>query len=390
MRNPALFSLLEAHRTQGSFSAAQAVVVHQGQLHHTSCHGALHPAGPPVTLQSRLDTASLTKVLATSTVAMVLAGQGELDLDTPVQRWLSAFRHTHITPRMLLGHRSGLAAWAPLFESIRQDPAGATLYPGDPGTRNFDGSTELMRQAVLAQDPISPPGPRLYSDIGFLILGMLLEVVGGAPLDTLARDMVFRPLDLGDTGYVRMQGNGVPTGEFVATGLSRPRPPAPGQESLYRVPPQSNSLCAGEVDDDNAYAMGGVAGHAGVFSTATDVAHFGLAILQEAQGQNRLAPVQVVKEFLKPDAVESKPVRSLGWDRPSGSSSTAGKFIGQGPGGAVGHLGFTGCSLWLDLDRQLVCALLTNRVFPTRANVAGIGALRPAFHDAVVEGLNLV
>lgn len=380
-----LKQLLDAHLDRGSFGAAQAALIHQGRRVHRSAHGELSPGGPAMEHESRMDAASVTKVLSTTTLAMILVSQGELDLDAPVRRYLPAFRHPHITPRMLLGHRSGLAAWATLFQVAQRDPAASTLYPSVPGLRNFGWSTELMRQEILAQDPVSDPGPRVYSDIGFLTLGMLLEVVGGQQLDTLAQDLVFRPLGLEHTSYERMEGNRAPDGDFAVTGLTRPRMPAPGQESLYSVPEQPEAARAGEVDDDNAYAMGGVAGHAGVFSTASDVALFGQAILEESQGASRLARAEVVQEFLNPDAIDSKPVRSLGWDRPAPSGSSAGKYLGQGKMGGVGHLGFTGCSLWIDLDHKLVCALLTNRVFPSRANVAGIKALRPAFHDLAME-----
>lgn len=385
MRDPDLNHLLDEHLGRGSFTAAQAAVIHQGSRTHRSAHGHPFPDGPAMQHDSRMDTASLTKVLSTTTLAMIFVSQGDLDLDQSVRNYLPAFRHPHITPRMLLGHRSGLAAWAPLFQAVQRDPAASTLYPSVPGLRNFDWSTQLMRQAVLKQDPVSDPGPRVYSDIGFLTLGMILEVVGGQPLDSLAQELVFNPMGLDHTGYQRLHGNRPPQGDFAVTGLTRPRMPAPGQESLYTVPEQAPATRAGEVDDDNAYAMGGVAGHAGVFSTAGDVARFGQAILEDALGASLLARTEVVREFLSPDATDSKPVRSLGWDRPASSGSTAGKHLGQGEQGAVGHLGFTGCSLWIDLDHQLVAALLSNRVFPSRDNVAGIRALRPAFHDLVME-----
>lgn len=377
--------LLNAHLARGTFTAAQAAVIHGGRRVHRSAHGHLRPDGPKLNHDDLMDAASVTKVLATTTLAMILVSHGELDLDQPVRRYLPAFRHPHITPRMLLGHRSGLAAWAPLFQVAQRDAAAATLYPSVPGLRNFGWSTELMRQEILAQDPVSDPGPRVYSDIGFLTLGLLLEVLGGESLDILARRLVFTPLGLERTAYQPMSGNRPPQGSFAVTGLTRPRMPAPGQETLYTVPEQAPAARAGEVDDDNAYAMGGVAGHAGVFSTASEVAHFGQAILEEAEGAGKLARAQVVRDFLNPDALDSKPVRSLGWDRPAPSGSSAGQYLGQGAQGAVGHLGFTGCSLWIDLDHGLVCTLLSNRVFPTRTNVAGIKLLRPALHDQIME-----
>ncbi len=135
------------------------------------------------------------------------------------------------------------------------------------------------------------------------------------------------------------------------------------------------------MDDDNAYALGGCAGHAGLFSTAHDVALGGWRILEEIEGADAIGASVVLADFVRPP-------RAMGFDVPTGPVPSCGPRFGQGgPRGAIGHLGFTGCSLWIDLDRRLSVALLTNRVFPTRQNVDGIKALRPAFHEAVLDVL---
>jgi len=158
---------------------------------------------------------------------------------------------------------------------------------------------------------------------------------------------------------------------------------------LYGVHSQTRALRPGEVDDDNAYAMAGVAGHAGVFSTANDIAQFGWKLFEEIEGSRALGDPAVFQALATLDHDTSGPERTLGFDRPTGEASSAGTQLGGlGPRGAIGHLGFTGASLWIDLDRKLSIALLTNRVFPTRRNAEGIRALRPRFHDAVLNALD--
>jgi CubicO group peptidase (beta-lactamase class C family) len=171
----------------------------------------------------------------------------------------------------------------------------------------------------------------------------------------------------------------------VSTGVCRPREPAPGQESLVPAPDPSlpPDPRPGEVDDDNAFAMGGVAGHAGLFGTARELATLGNVILEELNGAHRLAPQDVWEELARPDPTPGS-TRALGFDTPAPQDSSAGRHLAASR--AIGHLGFTGTSLWIDLTRHLAIALLTNRVHPSRANTQ-IKAFRPAFHDAVVEAL---
>lgn len=317
----------------------------------------LHQGAYGCTPEALFDVASVSKVLATTTAVAVLVARGELGLDDPVSATLEAFGaagKTDVTVRELLGHRSGLPAWDVFF----------TRCEG--------------RDAVLAEVFDSPlayaPGTRVYSDLGFLALGALVEAVAGQTLEVFCREAIWRPLGLDDMGYRPLAWAG--ERPIVPTGRTRPREPAPGQEHLYTVPEQSEREDPGEVDDDNAWSMGGVAGHAGVFATAAAVARFGRSMLEEHDGADRLGIGVLLRTELFVHDPADGPPRALGWDVPSGPNTTVRAPFGDGARGAVGHLGFTGCSLWLDLDRGLSLALLTNRTLEGRHRVEGIRALR--------------
>jgi CubicO group peptidase (beta-lactamase class C family) len=233
-------------------------------------------------------------------------------------------------------------------------------------------------------------GKRVYSDLGFIQLGLLVSEVTGSTLDRFCKKEIFEPMGLTGTGFFDLASSHREPFEqgrrILPTGQTRPREPAPGQEALYKVPEQEPLLDPGQVDDDNAWAMGGVAGHAGLFSTAEDLAGFGWALQEELGGADLLGSGETFREFAAPDLSTRGARRGLGFDMPADEGSLSGSLLGQeGPLGAIGHLGFTGCSLWLDRDRRLVVALVTNRVFPSRANVDGIRIFRPEFHDAVVR-----
>src|SRR5690606_12689375 len=184
-----------------------------------------------------------------------------------------------------------------------------------------------------------------------------------------ARGAIFTPLGLaGDLGFVDLSraSSWLDGRHVVPTGRTRPREPAPGQEALV-PPPASSEDAPGRVDDDNAFAMGGVAGHAGLFGTARAIAVLGARILDELEDRGRLGLGEVLRVFAAVDPADGPPPRGLGFDRPAPEGSSAGALLGRaGPRGAIGHLGFTGCSLWIDLDRRLSVALLTNRTYPGR------------------------
>ena len=173
----------------------------------------------------------------------------------------------------------------------------------------------------------------------------------------------------------------------ASTGVFRPREPAPGQEKQVPAPPENAAPrpAPGEVDDDNAFAMGGVAGHAGLFGNACDVAAWGNAVLEGLSGAMRIAPSEVWETFCTLDPAPGS-TRALGFDTPAPRDSSVGRYLGSSR--AFGHLGFTGTSVWVDVRRGLSISLLTNRVHPARANVK-IREFRARFHDTVVESLGL-
>lgn len=353
--------------------ALQACVWEGDDLHVDEALGEADDVGTPVTPHTRFDVASVTKVVATTTVAWAALGRGAIALDDPLSRfvphappWAAA-----VSLRALLAHRSGLPAWSPFFA----DPD--VLAAPDPDARRA-----AFFRALARVGPDATPPVRRYSDLGFLWLGRALEVVGGARLDACAAPWL-AALGLTRTAFR-------PLGEVVApdaadpiprTGRVRPRPPAPGQSCTWA---SALEPTAGVVDDDNAWALGGVAGHAGLFSTARDLARFGRAVLEELDGAGRLGPPSLAAALLAPDRPDLAPPRALGFDRGGGPGSTAGVTLGRGPRGCVGHLGFVGASLWIDLDRRRVVALCTNRTLPGRADppaLDAIRALRPALGD---------
>jgi CubicO group peptidase (beta-lactamase class C family) len=308
--------------------------------------------GPAIDEHTAFDLASLTKPMATVALAMVLVGDGALDLDAPVRRWLPAAATTG-TVRHLLGHAAGCAAHVEFFCALRTgshpDPRGALID-------------------LAARHPAAPPGVEaVYSDLGFLVLGAVLERAAGLPLDEAFRRAVAEPLGLSGARFP----GAAPLPHAVATELD------------------DRGLVAGRVHDENAYFGGGVCGHAGLFAAIGDVAAFAAALVDTAAGRprGRWRP-GVVRRFLDDAPVPGATWR-LGWDTPSpipGVSHAGDRWPRTG---AVGHTGFTGTSLWLDLPRRRWVALLTNRVHPTRHGTAdAIKALRRSVGDAAVALLD--
>ncbi len=364
--------LVDAART-GVAPAWDAVVLREGEVVHAAAG-----ARPPLLF----DVASLTKPLVTGTVAALLVQDRLVDLDRPAADHLPAFRDGgkgRVTVRHLLAHASGLPWWRPWFERAMADPvAGRAFLP--PGERPADLASafargrEIVVNALRTEPLEAEPGTRtLYCDPGFIALGLLLEAAAGASLDRLFDGRVAARLGLRNSLFV---GAGrIATGLGPCSGLRF----APTERCPHR-----HELNQGTVNDDNAWAMGGVAGHAGLFSTAADVARLGQEWLDALEGQGRLIDPAVALTFARRDATPGSG-RALAWDTPSASGSSIGARLGHGPLGAIGHLGYTGGSIWIDRDRRLVCVLLTNHVFPAGRRPAEILALRRAFHDAVAE-----
>ena len=356
----------------GVAPAWDAVVLRGGVVVHAS------DAGEPLLF----DVASLTKVIATGTLAALLVKEGRIGLDAPAVEWLPRFRgggKERVTVRQLLAHSSGLPWWRPWFERAMADPVAGQAFlppaerPGDLAAA-FARGREIVAEGLWDEPLEAPPGTRaLYGDPAFLALGFLVEAAGGAPLDRLFAERVAAPMGLADTFFV---GAG-----RIAAGLG---PCAGRRYAATERCEHRHEVNQGTVNDDNAWAMGGVAGHAGLFSTAANVARLGQEWLLAMEGRGRILDAKVAREFARRDATPGSE-RALAWDTPGASGSSIGSVLGRGPLGAIGHLGYTGCSLWIDRDRGLVCALLTNHVHPGGRRPAEILAVRQAFHDAVAK-----
>ncbi len=379
---PGVSRVLEAGRRRGAAPALAAAVRRGGEVVHLGFAGdaQVDPERRPLGPADVFDVASLTKVMATATVAALLVEEGRLALDGPVARSLPGFEAAakdRVTVRQLLAHSSGLPSYRPYYDLARADPAAAAAFlPPDRRPRDlgqaFTRGRELVGEAVRREPLEAAPGSRaLYGDPAFLAAGWLVERVGGAPLDRLFAERVARPLGLADTFFVdEAQRGAAASRSFAAT-----------ERCTHR-----GEVNCGVVNDDNAYAVGGVAGHAGLFSSAADVAVLGQAWLDALRGRCGFLDPAVAREFARRDAAPGS-TRALGWDTPSPGTSSIGSRLGRGEEGAIGHLGYTGCSLWIDRDAEVVCALLTNHVHPDGRRPGEILALRRGFHDAVAEAV---
>ncbi len=323
------------------------------------CAGKPVYAGGNADSQTHFDLASMTKVLCTSAVVL----RARCDLATPVGKVLPG-ASTAGTLDDLLFHRAGYPDHVPLFlRALEEQPE---LLDADcPPAVRIEARHRTSLRAVA--QPCAPLGRALYSDIGFIVAGAFLEAVCGDPLDALFKVFVAEPLGLA-TGFRRLSATPALALCLAPTQTERPREPAPNQRG-WAAGPKRQEL--GQVDDDNAWVMDGVAGNAGLFGTASDVARFGNAVLEGFLG----SPSSFASDLA------SGGLRSRGFDTPSSDGATCGARFGRaGPLGAIGHTGFTGTSLWIDLDRKIVAVLLTNRVALGRGNTK-IRAFRPRFYD---------
>jgi CubicO group peptidase (beta-lactamase class C family) len=360
-------SVLDEAIRQRAFPAASVAVTHLGKLVALKALGQLiYEAdlgvrsgqsrfvgeGENVEVRSStlFDLASVTKVVATTTMAAILYERGLLELDAPVAGIIPEFcldaktdsRRDNVSFRMLLAHCSGLPAYEKLFLKAR--------------TRD-----ELLRFGFTTPLKADPGSRAEYSDLGFIILGVALERIAGESLDGFCQREIFGPLGMANTTF---------------------HPPA---ELRAKIPPTANDeafrhrIVQGEVQDENAFVLGGVAGHAGLFSTAEDLARFAHGMLG---GGGPILRPETVELFTRRESVPASTSRALGWDTPS-TPSQSGKYFSPH---SFGHLGYTGTSLWIDAERQISITLLTNRTWPDCTN-QDIKQVRPKFHDAVMKVL---
>jgi beta-N-acetylhexosaminidase len=365
--------LIEEALADSAAPGAALAVGRGGRLVRLRGYGRIDwaPGSPAATDSTLWDLASLTKVVGTTTAIMMLVQEEKLELDRPVATHVPWFAgdgagagegigKAAITARDLLLHRGGLPAFRPWWQSTR----------GRAGYRD-----SLAAVALVAQ----PGDSTIYSDLGFVTLGLLVEEVAGEPLDDFLRERVFAPLGMGETMF-----------EPPDSLLARIAPTE--VDTLFR-----RTHVRGVVHDENAFALGGVAGHAGIFSSARDLARYAEALLAaareglglEERRAGRPPPADSGGAVFDPAALarfvarhDSTSSRALGWDT-AVLGSSAGRFLSPR---AFGHTGFTGTSIWIDPALDLFVVLLTNRVNPTRENAKHI-ALRRAVHDAVACAL---
>ncbi|HLZ33892.1 MAG TPA: serine hydrolase domain-containing protein [Nitrospira sp.] len=319
------------------------------------------PPGEPVQPSTIYDLASLTKPLATVTTVLLLVQSGKLALDTPIENILVDLGGAPIGSarlRDLLTHSAGLPGWRPLYERLEAKG----ILPG----RTEPGSTGKAVLRLIRDEPlIYERGTRsLYSDLGFMLLGLAVERVGGMSLDKYFEETVAGPLHAQPLLFVPAASSraGAPS---VDCSMIAPTEWVEGRGRLLR----------GDVHDDNAAAMGGVAGHAGLFGTAEAVLAVSGAWLQAHCGQPSILDRDLVREFTRQSQVPQSSW-ALGWDTPTVPSSSGRYFSAH----SFGHLGYTGTSLWIDPQRELEVALLSNRVHPSRRNEK-IREFRPLIHD---------
>jgi len=360
---------------KGAIPGATVVVRVGADIAYEGAFGfrVIVPERSPMRLETVFDLSSLTKPLATTVAVMMLTREAKMRLDDRLTRFFHNFGvhgKGHVTFRHLLAHSSGLAAWRPFYQQIAEIERG--------GKVNFmasRGAKEFVYEEIHREKPEAPTATKtIYSDLNFMLLGEAVEQVTGVGLNRFCRDKIFRPLELRAT-------------DFIDISLVRTRrlEPVPEMFAPTAVCPLRKRLLVGEVDDDNAFAMGGVAGHAGLFAPVKEVDRIVAELLACYAGRSDLVPQKIVQQFWSRDTAVRGSTWALGWDSPSPEYSSSGRRFSPA---AVGHLGFTGTSVWIEPARGIAISLLTNRVHPRRDNQA-IRDFRPKVHDLIMEALGV-
>ncbi|MDP6559170.1 MAG: serine hydrolase [Candidatus Binatia bacterium] len=358
---------------QGVFPGA-VVLVGKGEetvFEKTFGFRSLVPERTLIRTDTIFDLASLTKPLATGIALMLLVKEKKIRLDDRVTRFFpnfGVFGKNHVTFRHLLAHCSGLPAWKAYYEEIVKTERG-----GKVGFVSSRRAKSYVFDQIHREKLLFPPGSgSLYSDLGFIFLAEIVEEIMGQTLDRYCQEKIYGPLGLKATFFF----------DITQLWMRRARTGHENIAPAENCPWRKEILC-GEVHDDNAYAMGGVAGHAGLFSSARDIRCLLLRLRSCYEGRDSFLPAQVVQEFFTRDGSVEGATPALGWDTPASHDSSSGsRFSPQ----SVGHLGFTGTSIWWDLEKDCQIILLTNRIHPSRNNEK-IKEFRPYIHDLIMRSL---
>lgn len=344
-------SIIEEAISDSAFPGGVLLVSKDGKILHEKAYGnyTYDHNSQRMKLSTIFDLASVSKVVGTTTAVMMLYDQGKMDLDDKVTKYLPGFGNNgkeNITIRNLLLHNSGLAPFKKYYD----------LY----------STADEVINDIMNLTPEQEPGSKyVYSDLGMITLQKVMEKISGKSLDKYLNDNLFKPMGMNSTMYnppANLKNNCAPT-EY---------------DDFYRM-----RQLQGDVHDERAYMLNGVAGHAGLFSTAPDLAKFLQMILNKGEYNG--------KQFIKPETVElftkkqsEQSTRGLGWDTKSPEGSSAGQYFSIL---SWGHTGYTGTSVWTDPELESFVILLTNRVYPTRNNNK-LSKVRPLLHDAIYQSLS--
>jgi CubicO group peptidase (beta-lactamase class C family) len=352
--------LREGIRTR-VFPGAVLFVRHKGQIRVHQAIGltSSHPDSAPVQINTIYDLASLTKPLATASSILLLVQEGRLSLTQTLATLLEeteGFPCGQASLKDLLSHQSGLPAWRPFYQSFS---------PTFSSELDFRQKRIQVVLEMILKEPIdqSSPTTSKYSDLGYMVLGFVVERVTGQSLADFTRDRIFNLVEASPLAFGMHHLKGDVLDKI-----------APSEKDPWR-----GRLLQGEVHDENAAALGGIAGHAGLFGTAQAVGQITKAWLDNYAGKPSIFRQDLVSQFVK---AQSGTSWGLGWDTPSQPSSSGQWFSPE----SFGHLGFTGTSIWIDPIRELEVIFLSNRVHPTRDNQA-IKTFRPKLHDVIIQGL---
>lgn len=352
----------------GVFPGGVLLIHHRGEVRFHEAFGSASVLSrqSPMTRDTLFDLASLTKPLATAAAVLLLIQKKLLALSDPLSKFMPEFMigaKKEATLFHLLNHSAGLPDWRPYYEEIVKKEREEPGFLGSPEAK------EAVYRMARLEPLIDRPGAKSrYSDIGFILLGEIVEQAAKEPLHRFCHRNIFSGIGCKETAFIR-QGR---------------RPRAFQRRSFAATEAGSwrGKLIRGSVHDDNAYVMGGAAGHAGLFSTAREVYRLVRLWLDSINGEGSLDPA-LAALFVRRQKGRETPAGAswgLGWDTPSAPSSSGRHFSAS----SFGHLGFTGTSIWVDRKRDLVVILLTNRVHPSRENQK-IRQFRPALHDLVFQ-----
>lgn len=330
------------------FPGAVLLIWQNGEILHEKSYGSFtfDIDAPEVTTSTIYDLASLTKVVSTTTAVMICVDRKLISLDDKVVLYIPEFganSKSNITIRNLLLHNSGLAAWKKFYRrGLNKEEVLSEIYNSG---LEYETGTKMV-----------------YSDLGIITLGKIIEKVSGLTLDKFSKKEIFDPLEMNSTYFNHDDS----IRQFCA----------PTEVDTY----WRNKLLQGDVHDETAAMLGGVAGHAGLFSTANDLGKFMSMIMNKGVYNNkRIIKEEIVELFTKKQSTQSS--RALGWDTKSDKGSSAGDLFSAG---SFGHTGFTGTSIWADPERNLFVVFLTNRVYPSRENTKII-SFRPKLHNLIIE-----